>query len=150
MTAAHLLNRFSGQTAPEFVKSRIFSPLNMSSSTLDYYTAAATSHVCHVFDPNGRRIPTLFEQGFTEVSRGPGGVISNVVDLAKWLRFLLGASGDGQDGSIPWNVVSECWKPYAIVPRPNSAPFEHGTLTYGMGWYQGMYQGYQVEFLVQQ
>jgi CubicO group peptidase (beta-lactamase class C family) len=142
MVAAHLINTYSGHLVPEFVGQHIFKALNMSSTTLDYATALSSGHLSQAFDENGRRVPNLLED-FVELGRGPGGIISNAVDLSKWLMYLLHASDDDVNRKLPWEVLSKTWEPYTFVKPPAPAPF-NGTITYGTGWFQGNYWGYEV------
>lgn len=69
-----------------YVTSRIFEPLNMTSTTFSYASAASSGHLPDAFTHSGgegfRRIPYLFDTEAKEVFiAGAGGVISNVVDM---------------------------------------------------------------------
>jgi CubicO group peptidase (beta-lactamase class C family) len=140
--AAYLINIYSGRKVSEFVGDRIFKFLNMTSSTYKYGDALASGHLSDAFDDIGRRVPNPLGE-HAEMWSGPGGVISNVVDLGNWLMYLLHDAGDAPSGGLPWDILSETWRPYMFVKPPAPAPF-NGTITYGIGWFQATYRGHEV------
>lgn len=84
MLGAHLISTFSGRRYVDFVRERVFSPLNMSSSTFDPTEAAEDGKETQCWD-NNRRIPMwLPEADGADLLAGPGGVITNAVDMVKY------------------------------------------------------------------
>lgn len=67
----------------DFVKDRIFTPLNMTQSTFLVHEALRSGQVSETWTPFGRRIPLWMEGLPAETMAGPGGVISNVNDLVR-------------------------------------------------------------------
>lgn len=82
---SHIISTYSGKPFTEFVRERIFVPLGMTSTTYSGKEAARTGNFSHTFTLHGtqiRRIPFLFDDdGISEFIAGPGGVISNTVDM---------------------------------------------------------------------
>lgn len=141
MLATNLVARYSGLPYQTFVASRIFTPLNMVRSTYYPSNASATGDFTQSWMSTGRRIPHVFDDALVELNSGPGGVISNAVDMARWVRFLLGAEDSGAPG-IPMAVVREVMKPHALVP---GEPMEgYGLTAYGMGWFVTTFRGHRV------
>ncbi|KAH8991092.1 hypothetical protein EDB86DRAFT_1637507 [Lactarius hatsudake] len=66
----------------EFVEDRILQPLRMSQSTYSIDKAVQSGNVSETWTPFGRRIPPWMEGLETELVAGPGGLISNVKDIA--------------------------------------------------------------------
>ncbi|GJE94197.1 beta-lactamase/transpeptidase-like protein [Phanerochaete sordida] len=94
VTGAHIISTFSGMSYIEFVKERIFDPLGMTASTFDPEEAARDGRLTQTWTADGRRLPVWFTGNAVELIAGAGGIISNVVDMTKWLRMLLNAGGD--------------------------------------------------------
>jgi hypothetical protein len=142
IVAAHLINIYSGHNVSEFVGNRIFKVLNMTTTTLNYGDALASGHLSDAFHDTCRTVPNPLGDD-AQLWSGPGGIMSNAVDLGKWLTYLLHASGDTPSGGLPWNMLSKTWTPFTFVEPPAPVPFD-GTITYGMGWFQGVYRGHEV------
>lgn len=126
-----IIERYSGQAYPDFVKSRIFTPLNMTSSTFSPSIANATERFTQSWSADGRRIPTWFDDNTSHMLAGAGGVIASAEDMAKWITLLLG----GVEG-VPKAAYEVPQEPHAI-----------GILsikTYGLGWVQDTILGHPV------
>jgi CubicO group peptidase (beta-lactamase class C family) len=100
IVAAYLINIYSGRKVSEFVGDRIFKFLNMTSSTYNYGDALTSGHLSDAFDGIGRRVPNPLGE-HAEMWSGPGGVMSNVVDLGNWLMYLLHDARDAPSGGLP-------------------------------------------------
>lgn len=81
MTAAYIVEKYSGISFPDFVQKRIFDKLGMHFSTYSANKAEATGHLSQVWSSNGRRIPYWITDDTLQINPGPGGVISNAIDL---------------------------------------------------------------------
>ncbi|KAI0070057.1 beta-lactamase/transpeptidase-like protein [Panus rudis PR-1116 ss-1] len=151
VVGAYIVEKYAGQSYPAFVKSRIFSPLNMTSSTFSGTKAEATGHLCHAFidpyDPNGngtdgspkRRIPFwLSDKDQEGLLAGAGGIVSNTIDMTKWLATLLnkGIEPNTKTRIIPRDTFEQTTAAHVVVP---SIPMSDSRLFqpvsgYGMGW----------------
>ena len=88
--AAHIVDTYSGKTYTEFVKERIFDPLNMSTTTFSPQEANATGLLSQSWAFVGRRIQVIIEDPATaNLIAGAGGIISNVVDMVRGKLMLL-------------------------------------------------------------
>lgn len=80
--ASHVVAFYSDMSFKDFVRRRIWEPLNMSSTTYDIDEALDSGLLTQAWASNGRRIPNIFEQpGASFVAAGAGGIISTVEDL---------------------------------------------------------------------
>lgn len=87
VTASHIIAKYSGQHYTSFVKERIFEPLNMTSST--YFLSEAEEHgVVTQLWAEGRRIPMPINDDDISLHAGPGGILSNAIDLVRFPQFL--------------------------------------------------------------
>ena len=84
---SHIISTYSGKPFQDFVKERIFEPLNMTTSTYAYAEANATGLMSQAWAYVGRRIPTTpYEDPVTaNLIAGAGGLISSAVDMVRIL-----------------------------------------------------------------
>jgi CubicO group peptidase (beta-lactamase class C family) len=136
MVAQHLVGLFSEMDFGDFVASRIFAPLNMTSSTYSLDYATATSHLSESYEPGGRRIPHWFHREDASLHGGPGGVMSSAADLLKWGKMLLGVTTSSVV-DIPREILERCMAPQSVVDATRG-------LTYGFGWQQSTMMGHKV------
>ncbi|KAH9063776.1 beta-lactamase/transpeptidase-like protein [Lactarius deliciosus] len=94
MVGAHVITALSGIQFTEFVKDRILRPLKMTQSTYSIDEAIQSGKASETWTPFGRRIPLWMEGREIELMAGPGGLISNVKELASWVKLFL---NDGVD-----------------------------------------------------
>ena len=94
MAATHIIATYSGQLYTEFVKERIFDPLGMTSTTFSVDEAIRSGKFTQMWFISGRRIPYWFSEDIMQLNAGPGGVISNVVDMVCWAMSCIGPTTD--------------------------------------------------------
>ncbi|KAI0792431.1 beta-lactamase/transpeptidase-like protein [Abortiporus biennis] len=155
---AYVVTKYTGKTFPEFVKARIFDPLNMTSTSYSGTQAAASGHMSDaftsVYDPgarNGgpaRKIPFLFtDEDQATIVAGPGGILSSAVDMAKWLAVILNGGVDpiSQNRIIPETVFNETTTAHVIVPDdPGVSTTSIPIRGYGLGWFRTSLSGLEV------
>jgi len=77
----YIVSVLSGMRYADFVNSRIFKPLGMTSSTYSIDAAIKTGRFTGTWTEFGRLIPPWIEAEFEDIIAGPGGVISSVKDF---------------------------------------------------------------------
>jgi len=82
VVGAYIVSTLTGMRYPDFVNSRIFKPLGMTSSTYSINAALQTGRFTNTWTSFGRRIPPWVKEEYVDLTAGPGGVISSVEDLA--------------------------------------------------------------------
>jgi hypothetical protein len=87
MVASYIIETYSGKHYTSFVEDRIFAPLGMSSSTFSPAKAAKTGKFTQGWTSSGRLLPEWFSEDMVPLMAGPGGVISNAVDMAGTSRL---------------------------------------------------------------
>ena len=80
---SYIVSTLTGMRYPDFVDSRIFKPLGMTSSTYSIDGALQTGRFTNTWTSFGRLIPSWIKEEFVDLSAGPGGVISSVIDLVR-------------------------------------------------------------------
>jgi CubicO group peptidase (beta-lactamase class C family) len=80
---AYIVSTLTGIRFADFVNDRIFKPLGMGSSTYSINGALQTGRFTDTWTSFGRLIPPWIQEEYVDLVAGPGGVISNVEDLAR-------------------------------------------------------------------
>ena len=127
-----IIAKVSGESFPEFLHDRIFSPLGMHNSVAYVRGKNTVSNRAfgHTFE---KGIWEQTDQSPTSATLGDGGVYSSVADMAKWDRALrnnrLLSPAEMIAALTPVNVAG--------VAEPD------GTLAqYGFGWFLNPYKGH--------
>jgi len=133
---AHIVSALTGVHYPDFVNSRIFKPLGMTSSTYSINAALKTGRFTNTWTSFGRLIPPWINEEYVDISAGFGGVISSVIDLVPWVKTILngGINPDTNITIIPpaqFNVITSA---HSIV-SPNASAVE-SAVTSGLGWFR--------------
>jgi CubicO group peptidase (beta-lactamase class C family) len=138
VVGAHIVSALTGIRYPDFVNSRIFKPLGMTSSTYSINAALKTGRFTNTWTSFGRLIPPWIKEEYVDISAGPGGAISSVIDLArhatiwcylKYPRLTPFAGSLGQNDSERWNQPRyECNNhPVRTVQRHHVLPQYRGS-----------------------
>ncbi|KAF7431198.1 hypothetical protein PC9H_006919 [Pleurotus ostreatus] len=143
-----------------YVGANIFEPLGMSSTTYSFNVAHATGNLADGFKKQQlnssaspfdagipRALPFWAQVGGEDGNSGsgPGGIISNAVDMALWLQVLL---SDGQhpvtrESVIPAEVIQTVSSGVTIFTPSAQQPFL-SPVVYGGGQFQSTYRGHVV------
>lgn len=142
MTAGYLTGRVAGQSWEDFVRQRIFDPLQMGSSSFSVSEMQRSPDFSSPYRKDDRT-GAVSEIPFHPLSSiGPAGSInSNVEDMARYAIFQLGKgkTGDRQlvsEANLKLNHTPQ-------VPMPDgSRPPEIGPRSYAMGWVISSYRGH--------
>jgi CubicO group peptidase (beta-lactamase class C family) len=137
-----IIERYSTQSFADFVSTRIFGPLAMSSTTYSISDSEAAGTAAHAFTKAGRRIPTWLTDAEIDLIAGAGGIVSSTHDLARWVTLLLGYGSEEAKKALPAEVLDEVMGPQALVRLPGLSI--RNTYTYGFGWLQWTYHGHRV------
>ncbi|KAH9180216.1 beta-lactamase/transpeptidase-like protein [Lactarius sanguifluus] len=135
MVGAHVITALSGKQFSGFVNDRILKPLKMTQSTYSIDDAVQSGNMSETWTPFGRRIPPWMEGLETELMAGPGGVISNVKELASWVKLFLnnGVDLDTNATIIPLRTFETITSAHSIADGTPTRLSD--TITgYGLGW----------------
>lgn len=149
MLASYLVSKYSGVSYIDFVQTRIFNKLQMTSTTFHESKASHSGKLTQTWTKSGRRIPFWFPDDLAEVKAGPGGIISSVDDMVSWVKMLLngGVNIDTGVSVVPGDVLEKITGAHVMVgPTPRSEA--ESIRGYGMGWERVSYHGYDVSVCV--
>ena len=148
IAAGEAVEQASGMSYDEFVRSRIFEPLQMTSTTLSDEEWEKRDHSTgHHYDWKTDRISV--RKPIPTANLGAAGAIkSSARDMANWLRFQLAEGAFNLQQYVDPEALNETRTPQAVVRMENLTRElnpESNVMAYGMGW---TIQDYRGELLV--
>jgi len=142
MTAGYLIGKVSGESWEDFVRQRIFNPLQMNSSNSSVVDSQKSPDFAHPYRKD-EHSGAVSEIPFHVMSAiGPAGSInSDVDDMARYAIFQLGKGKIGDRQLVSEANLNLNHSPQ--VPMPAAAPTkEIGPRSYAMGWVISSYRGH--------
>lgn len=123
-----IVARVSGISFPEFMRTRIFTPLGMSASVAHVEGSDTVPRRAFGYSPRGGGFVQT-DQSLTSATLGDGGIYTNVDDLTHWDDALYAEGTQLVDAA----TLREATTPPQL---PAGAPTE-----YGFGWFVDHYRG---------
>ena len=140
LVAGEVILRVSGMSWEEFVKQRIFIPLEMDNSyaSISYIDDEGNTASPHI--NKGKKISTVAPEKWDpkKISGAAGGIYSNVNDIANWMLVHLNKGKYGNELEKQLFSVgsqNEMWKIHT-TQEPNRNPRYNSHFNgYGLGWF---------------
>ncbi len=136
--AGEVIARVSGMSWEQFVTTKILQPLQMNHSYTSFAEMKDKSNLAHphsTLNPDGT---TKSISWFTDmISGAPGGILSNVDDMSKWVIAQLnkGKYGAKSDKQLFSPVrQKEMWTIHTVTPA-NAWRYNTHFSGYGLGWF---------------
>lgn len=133
-----LIERVTGQTWEEAVKSRVFQPLGMNHSNFSVLDSQKSDDFSL---PYKKKFGAVQALPFKDVTiLGPAGSInSNMVDMMKWMRFQLSDGYIEEKQLLKKETLQTMHTPQVTFRKfPQETTELFG---YGLGWMVGMHEG---------
>jgi len=141
----------SGKTWEQFVRERIFTPLNMGTTT--FSIADMTSHPDHGVPYREKRDSfELYQIPYYEDTEGiapAGAIISNIDELSHWLIALMNDGKYNGKQVLPANVLKATLQPAIGLPNTLGEALGYWELlnpAYGMGRQTAAYRGHLITY----
>ena len=147
-TAGYLIECVTGQTWEEFIATRIFKPLGMTSSNTAVEASQKTDDYALPYEEKEGEIKEVpFYSKFQAM--GPaGGISSNLEDMQHWLRFQLSEGKHGETQLLAAEHLTQNHTPHTVIPAGDALPMgknpEIANWCYGQGWFVGSYRGHRM------
>jgi len=131
--SGEMMYQATGQEITTSLENRFFKPLEMCSTTMDYETLAHEKNVAmpHSKRRNGWRPKKLNDHYYNAIAAG--GINASAIDMARWMRFLLGHNPEIMSKS----ALEEAFNPFIEI-KGHSKYYQrwpgHLTSHYGFGW----------------
>ncbi|PXX29902.1 serine hydrolase [Arenibacter sp. ARW7G5Y1] len=128
-----MIHKATGQDISEVLTNTFFNPLGMCSTTMDYETLTHTENVAmpHSKRRNSWKTLPLSNNYYNAIAAG--GISASSVDMAKWMRFLLGHNPELMSKS----ALAETFSPFIEI-KGGSKYYQHWpghkASYYGYGW----------------
>jgi CubicO group peptidase (beta-lactamase class C family) len=143
LAAGQVAARASGMSWDDFVRTRIFQPLGMTSSSTSIRDLAGRPNVAQPHAEIDDTVRTVPYRNIDNI--GPAGSInSNVTDMAQWVRFNLARGKAGGKQLVSDGNMGELWSAHTAmrVEGPNRILFpDVHLMSYGLGWFLQDYRG---------
>jgi CubicO group peptidase (beta-lactamase class C family) len=140
MTAGEIIPRVTGKSWAEFLKEKIFLPLNMNNTLAlakDIVSASNKASAHTVWRGELKKVP----YGQIDGMAPAGAISSSVNDLSKWVIMQL-SNGKFEDKEIvPASAIAKTRLPHSILGNGGTM-FNTGHFAlYGLGWFLEEYNG---------
>ncbi len=147
----YLIELQSGKPWEEFVRDRIFKPLNMNASVYS---------VAEMLKQDDHGVPFTEKRDTTEIYKIPyyedtagmapcGAIISNIQEMSHWLIALMNEGKYGGKQVLPPNVLKATLEPAIALPNTMAETrgfWELLNVNYGMGRDTASYRGHLVTY----
>jgi CubicO group peptidase (beta-lactamase class C family) len=150
-SAGYIVELESGKTWEEFVRERIFTPLDMKGTV--YTIADLKKHPDHGVPYTEKRDTNeIYEIPYYEETVGvapAGAIISNVEDMSHWLIALMNDGRYRGKQVLPADVLKATLAPAIALPNTMGEARGYWELlnpVYGMGRWTASYRGHQIAF----
>ncbi|HEX8252818.1 MAG TPA: serine hydrolase [Thermoanaerobaculia bacterium] len=148
MAAGDAVAQASGMSYDDFVRTRIFEPLQMKNTVLSDAEWENRDHaIGHHYDWKTDRLTV--QKPIETTSLGAAGAIKSTArDLANWLRFHLAGGSFNYNQILDADALHETKMPQTVVRLENLTRElnpESNLLSYGLGW---SVQDYRRELLI--
>jgi CubicO group peptidase (beta-lactamase class C family) len=143
LTAGEIIPKVSNHTWAEFLKEKVFTPLEMThtlalSKDITGATNRATAHT--VVQGVLKKIP----YGKIDNLAPAGSISSSINDMSHWVMAQLDNGKYNNKQVIPAEAIAQTWFPHAVLGngghRFNKAHF----VLYGLGWFMQEYSGRKI------
>lgn len=142
LAAAELIQEVTGQTWEDFVKKRILDKAGMNETLSRFSLLRSMPNFAYAHASvkgQVRVLENFFSQGFADFSDPAGGIVTNSIDMAKWMIVQLdsGKAANGNRIFHPY-TTNELWK--AVTPMPIARaserlkPAQMDYLSYALGF----------------
>lgn len=149
--AGHIVELKSGKKWEDFVRERVFTPLDMTSTV--YTIADMTRNPDHGVPYLEKRDSfELYKIPYYEDTQGiapAGGIISNINDLSHWLIALMNDGKYNGKQVIPASVLQATLQPAIGLPNSMGQALGYWELlnpAYGMGRWTAAYRGHLITY----
>lgn len=142
MTAGVLIERVTGQSWEDFVRTRIFEPLGMKEANFSVADSQKAPDYALPYQEIEARVEEIAFRPIEPI--GPAGSINaHVLDMAKWLLFNLNKGRVADKQIISEVRLNEIHSPQMVIPGPVRFP-EILYSSYGLGWMITPYRGHLI------
>ena len=145
IVAGEVIARVSGMSWEDFIEQRIMKPLGMTHSAASISRLKDRSNMVDPHAPVNGKVEAL-SIDWSETANAAGGIVTNVMDLSKWLIMQMNNGKYGENLSkqlFSEEVHDEFWSPQTIINVRGTSPYNTHFASYGLGWFLSDVKGYK-------
>lgn len=136
--AGELIKRVSGITWEEFVRTKIFVPLQMTNSysSTSYIKDRTNLALPHLTTAKEKKTLSLYDFG-PNMNGAAGGIVSNVSDMSKWMQLQLNGGKYGpklENTLFTSDRQREMWSIHTVMEADYNPTYKTRFNGYGLGW----------------
>jgi CubicO group peptidase (beta-lactamase class C family) len=142
-TAGEIIPAASGKQWDEYLKEKIFTPLEMTrtlalSKEITNATNAAKAHTVE----NGQ-LHTI-PYGVIDNLAAAGSIASSVNDMSHWVMMQLNSGKYNDKQVVPANAIAQTWLPHSVLGNGGHMYNKGHFALYGLGWFLEEYSGRKI------
>jgi CubicO group peptidase (beta-lactamase class C family) len=150
-TAGVIAGRVAGTGWDALIRTRILEPLGMAETVTEGSDLAGRTDVAQPHDRVRDTLRVIPGVGRLVDPIAPAGAMySSVLDMARWIRFLLNGGRVGGRQLVSDTAFAELFRPQVVIPAAEFYPTAGRThphfTAYGFGWFLQDYRGEFVAF----
>lgn len=144
-----IIEELSGMSYNEFIKTRIFDPLNMNNANFSITDMQKTSDFANPYkEQEGKVVECEFINN--DVASGAGCINASIGDMGKWLQFHLNLGKINGHQLVSPDNLKKTHNPIVVVSTGSGLDYWMpdqkwiNLSTYALGWAGVMYRGHRV------
>ncbi|WP_343485908.1 serine hydrolase [Allomuricauda sp. d1] len=148
--AGEVIEALSGEPWHEFIKKRLFKPLNMNRSQAQAMNILKVGNYVtphYNFEEDGVQV---VDRNYSDQVGAAGMMWSSIDDISNYLRFILNRGMQNQDTILQPKTFETLFQPHTLIPEnqfyPTTKLTKPNWLSYGLGWFQHDYRGEKLDF----
>ncbi|MBA3357359.1 MAG: serine hydrolase [Pyrinomonadaceae bacterium] len=146
LAAGQIIAKVSGKSWDEFIRQRIFAPLDMTASNTSIRDLTKSDNVASPHAEIDDQVKVVPWRSLDNIAPA-GSINSNVVDVAQWVRLQLGQGTYQNRRLISPGAIKEMQTSQTVMRA--ESPFslwypEIHFVNYGLGWFLSDYRGRKV------
>jgi len=144
MTAGYLAGKLNGSTWEDAVRTRIFTPLGMKSSSFDFGESfKSAGDVAHPYSKDDNEIAHEMPLYAGDKALGPAGtIVSNLADMTQYLLMYMNHGKHGDRQVVSAGEIRQMTSPQMVIHSSDLDP-EVGYNHYGLGLFVSSYRGHK-------
>jgi CubicO group peptidase (beta-lactamase class C family) len=144
VTAGQIIPKATGMQWEDFIKTRIFDPLDMKSTLALSKDLPNASNKCSPYTKaEGKLVKIPF--GIIDNLAPAGSISSSIKDMSHWVIMQLDSGKYNGRQVVPWRAIAQTRFPHSIIGGNARSLFNEGHFSlYGLGWFLQEYCGRQI------
>jgi CubicO group peptidase (beta-lactamase class C family) len=143
LTAGQIIPKATGMLWEDFIKARIFDPLDMKNTLALSKDLPNASNKCSPYTKaEGKLVKIPF--GIIDNLAPAGSISSSINDMSHWVKMQLDSGKYNSQQVVPWRAIAQTRLPHSILGNGGVLFNEGHFALYGLGWFLQEYCGRKI------